>query len=137
MADDGGLSRFQRRMQAIPREVRAAVKPALVSAAEDVADVQRGLAPTDTGALRDSIAVTGPGQTTPAYSQPGGSRVVGENQAAVTVGSSEVRYAHLQEYGTDKMQAQPYFWPGFRLARKKASAKIKRAMSKAIREART
>jgi HK97 gp10 family phage protein len=130
---DGGLSSFQRRMRAIPEAVRRAVGPSLVAAAEQVADAQRALAPVDEGDLRASIAVTGPGQATPPYSQPGGSALVPENAAAVTVGSSEVRYPHLQEFGTTFHPAQPFFWPGFRLSRKAALAKIKRSIGKAIR----
>jgi len=132
---DGGLSSFQRRMRAIPEAVRQAVGPSLVAAAEGVADAQRALAPVDEGELRASIKVTGPGQTTPPYSQPGGAVTVPENAAAVTVGNSEVRYPHLQEFGTTFAPAQPFFWPGFRLARKAATAKIKRAIGKAVRAA--
>ena len=132
---DGGLSSFQRRMRAIPEAVRQAVGPALVAAAEGVAETQRALAPVDEGGLRASIKVTGPGQTTPAYSQPGGAFTVPENAAAVTAGNSEVRYPHLQEFGTTFHQAQPFFWPGFRLTRKAAVAKIKRAIGKAVRAA--
>lgn len=139
MADDGGLSSFQRRMRAIPKAARAAVAPALVKSAEEIADVMRGLAPDDpaTGApdLKSSIAVTGPGQSTPPYSQPGGSKIVEENAAAITVGNADVRYPHLQEYGTTHHAAQPFFWPGFRLGRKRALARIKRAIGKAIKEA--
>lgn len=132
---DSGLPSFQRRMKAIPKAAREAVAPALVSAGEDVAGVMRALAPVDEGALKASIAVTGPGQMTPPYSQPGGASVVPENKAAVTVGSPEVRYAHLQEYGTTKHPAHPFFWPAFRLTRKRAAAKIKRAIGKAVRAA--
>ena len=45
MADDGGLAKFQRRMQAIPEAAREAVKPALLKAADITAGVQRSLAP--------------------------------------------------------------------------------------------
>lgn len=136
MADDGGLARFQRRMAAIPVAARAAVQPALVKGAEEIAALQRGLAPRDEGALIESIAVTGPGQTTPPYSQPGGSTVVPENMAMITAGNTDVRYPHLQEYGTSHHAAQPFFWPGFRLGRTRALNRIKRAVGKAIREAR-
>lgn len=132
-----GLASFQARMKAIPKAARKSVEPALIAAAYDVADVQEALAPEDSGDLKGSFAVTGPGKTTPAYSQPGGSMSVPENQVAITVGNTDVRYPHLAEYGTANAPAQPYFWPGFRLARKKAQAKIKRAIGKAIREARS
>lgn len=136
MADDGGLSSFQRRMAAIPKAARAAVQPALLTGANEIAAIQRSLAPKDEGKLIDSIEVTGPGQQTPAYSQPGGSMTVPENAVAVTVGNTNTRYPHLQEYGTTHHAAQPFFWPGYRLGRTRAMNRVKRAIAKAIREAR-
>ena len=121
-------------MKAIPNAVRDAVKPALIASAEETAAFQRALAPVDTGRLRDSIAVTPPGHPTPAYSQPGGSRVAGDNEAVITVGNSDVRYPHLVEYGSTEAPAQPFFWPAFRLNRKRAANRIKRAIGKAVRE---
>ena len=85
--------------------------------------------------MEGSVAVTPPGQSTPAYSQPGGATVAGSNQALVTVGNTDVRYPHLLEFGTTRTPAQPFFWPGFRLSRKRAENRIKRAISKAIKEA--
>ncbi len=133
-----GLASFQRRMQAIPQAVRQAVAPSLIRAAGIVADVITSLAPDDPTTqapdLKTSIAVTGPGQQTPPYSQPGGEAVVPENAAAVTAGNSDVRYPHLVEFGTKHAAAQPYFWPGFRLSRKRAAGVIKRGIGKAIRD---
>lgn len=136
MADDGGLARFQRRMNAIPKAVREAVVPAVVKGADELADGMRSLAETsrDTGALIDSITVTRPGQQTPPYSQPGGSYQVKETEAVVTVGNSDVRYPHLVEYGTKKAPALPFFWPSVRTRGKRARDRIKRAVRKAIKQ---
>lgn len=120
-------------MRAIPQDVREAVKPALIQGANEIAALQRQLAPVDQGDLRDSIAVTAPGTATPEYSQPGGSRVAGELEAIVTVGDHTVRYPHLVEYGTTAAAGQPFWWPGFRFGRKRASNRIKRAIGKAVR----
>jgi hypothetical protein len=60
-----GLASFQARMAAVPLRAREAVGPAVVAGAEIVAETQRGLAARDTGAMAGSIAVTGPGQSTP------------------------------------------------------------------------
>lgn len=136
LMSDGGLSSFQRRMRAIPKEARKAVTPAVMASAYDIADIMEGMAPEDSGDLVNSIAVTGPGQQTPPYSQPGGSMTVPENAAAITVGNTDVRYPHLQEYGTRHHAAQPFFWPGYRMGRKRALNKIKRAIGKAIKGAR-
>jgi HK97 gp10 family phage protein len=128
-----GLASFQRRMRAIPKAAVTAVGPALIAGADRIADTMRDLAPVDEGDLRLSINVTGPGEATPAYSQPGGAVVVGPNAAAITVGNTNVRYPHLVEHGTKHAAAQPFFWPGFRLSRKAALGGIKRAIGKAIK----
>jgi HK97 gp10 family phage protein len=130
-----GISRLQQRLAAIPKRVKEQVRPALVQAAEEVAATQRRLAEAsrDTGDLIDSIAVTPPGASTPAYSQPGGSRVAGENEALVTAGNDAVRYPHLVEYGTAHAAAQPFFWPGFRLVRKRAANRVKRVIRNAVK----
>ena len=130
---DGGLDRMNRRFAAVLRNVKEVVEPALVKGAEEIAATQRQLAPEDTGALKDSITVTPPGGTTPAYSQPGGSRTAKENEAIVTAGNAAVRYPHLVEHGTSEAPAQPFFWPGFRLTRARAQNRIKRSISKAVR----
>lgn len=134
MANDGGLSRIQQRLNAIPREVKAALEPALLKQAETIAATMRQLAPVRTGELRDSIAVTGPGQMTPPYSQPGGATVVPLTGVMITVGGEEVRYPHLVEYGTKHAHAQPFFWPAYRLHRDKAKRALKRAASAAVRK---
>lgn len=138
MAFDNGLARFNRRMEAIPKAVREAVTPALLKSGVELASAMKRLAETsrDSGDLIDSIAVTGPGQSTPPYSQPGGSKVVPANAVIVTVGNSDVRYPHLVEYGTKNAAAQPFFWPAFRLMRKRIEGRIKRAITKAVRDAR-
>ena len=128
--------RLKRRLAAIPKAVKDAVGPALAKSGNELAGTMKQLAPVETGALRDSIAVTLPGEATPPYSQPGGSRVAGETEVIVTAGDEAVRYAHLVEYGTSDTQAQPFFWPAYRLNKKRLANRIKRAVGKAVREAR-
>ncbi|WP_011581223.1 MULTISPECIES: HK97-gp10 family putative phage morphogenesis protein [Chelativorans] len=134
MAKSAQLARLQQRLDAIPKAVKKAVEPALKKSGDEMAASMRHLAPVDTGELRDSIEVTAPGQSTPRYSQPGGSREAAENEVLITAGNSDVRYAHLVEYGTADTEAQPFFWPAFRLNRKRATNRIKRAISKAVKE---
>lgn len=127
--------RLKRRLDAIPRAVKAAVAPALITAGRDLSVTIRLLAPVDSGDLRNSIHITAPGETTPPYSQPEGSTTAGENQVLITAGDSDVRYAHLVEHGTADAPAKPFFWPAYRLQKKKLSNRIKRAIRKAVRDA--
>ena len=92
------------------------------------------LAPEDEGDLKASIAVTGPGRQTPAYSQPGGAMTVPENAVAVTVGDVDVRYPHLVEHGTKNAHAQPFFWPAVRLHQTKATRAIKSAIGRSVKK---
>lgn len=134
MADDGGIGRLKARLAAIPNDVKAAVGPALLKQGNAMADTMRSFAPVDSGKLRDSIAVTPPDASTPAFSTPGGRMVVPETSVAVTAGNSDVRYAHLVEHGTVKMHAEPFFWPAVRLHNKKAQKAIKGAISRAVKK---
>jgi HK97 gp10 family phage protein len=134
VAKSAQLLRLERRMAAIPAAVREAVAPAVVKAGERLAATMRQLAPEDTGALKESIAVTLPGHMTPPYSQPGGMRVAGELEVLVTVGGEEVRYPHLVEYGTSDTDAQPFFWPAVRMDQKTNRNAIRRAAAKAVRD---
>jgi HK97 gp10 family phage protein len=133
MASDQ-LERLKRRLEAIPKVVKEALGPALEKSGAELASRMQTLAPVDTGRLRNSIKVTLPGETTPPYSQPGGSRTAKENEVIVTAGDAKTRYAHLVEYGTTKAPAHPYFWPAFRLTRDRIKRRLKRAVSKAVKE---
>jgi HK97 gp10 family phage protein len=136
MPDSDQLARLSRRLEAIPREVREAVKPSLEKSGQELVGAIKQLAETsrDTGALIDSIQMTPGGQSTPPYSQPGGSMIVPDNAVAVTVGNEKVRYPHLVEYGTSKMAAEPFFWPAYRLLKKRMANRIKRSISKAVKQ---
>jgi HK97 gp10 family phage protein len=128
------LRRLQRRLDAVPQAVKDAVKPALERSGQELVGQMQNLAPEDSGDLKRSIVMTPGGSSTPAYSQPGGSMVVAENAVAITAGNKDVRYPHLVEYGTTDTEAQPYFWPAFRLMRRRLQNRIKRSISKAVRE---
>lgn len=132
-----GLAETMAAFDRIARAPREAVLPALTKSGNELAAAQKALAETsrDTGALIDSIAVTMPGHATPAYSQPGGSRVAGETEVIVTAGNSDVRYAHLVEFGTSDAEAQPFFWPALRLLRMRLQNRINRAAKKAVKDA--
>lgn len=128
--------RLEARLDAIPKAVRAAVVPALITSGNELAAMMKRLAETsrDSGDLIDSIEVTAPGQSTPPYSQPGGARVASETEVLVTAGNEDVRYPHLVEFGTVDTDPQPFFWPAFRLLKKRIDNRIKRAIGKAVRD---
>ncbi|AEH79577.1 phage protein, HK97, GP10 [Sinorhizobium meliloti SM11] len=133
--DDGGLANFNKRMKALGNAPAAMIDKVLLRAARRVAVKQRIAAPEDTGALKRSIAITAPGETTPPYSQPGGSHIAGEHEVLITAGNSDVRYAHLVEHGTAETEAQPFFLNTFHQERAKELRTVKREGMKIIRNA--
>jgi HK97 gp10 family phage protein len=115
--------------------------------ADEMVDLARNFVPVHTGALRDSIVATGPGGTPPAYSQGGGHGEVPQGSYAVSAGNSKVRYAHMVEYGTKPHEnagefpgtanpgahRQPFFWPAYRVIRKKMRNRARAALRKAVK----
>lgn len=126
---------LEKRLQAIAPEVVAAAVPAVIKGAEEIAAAMRALVPVDDGDLKASIAVTGPGEETPAYAMEGGKRTAGPNQALVTVGNEKVRHGHLQEFGTVKQEAQPFMLPAYRLLKDRVQRRISRAIGQAVKKA--
>lgn len=137
-----------KRLAAIAPEIKARVLSALVKSAEEVADKARALAEASrrTGDTIESIAVTGPGQTTPGYAQGGQSVQAGELQALVTVGNPDVRTAHLVEFGTGERQhadgastgtmpAKPFLLPAWRLSKARVQRRIQTAISRGVKDA--
>lgn len=114
----------------------------------EMVGIARNYAPKDSGDLSESIVMTPGGQVTPSYSQPGGAQVVPEHAALITAGNTKVRYPHLVEYGArahiaggkfkgaqiPAIPPQPYFWPAFRMIRRRFRARMSRAVNKAAKE---
>lgn len=146
-----GLKQLSRKLKRIPQAAKDEAVKAVVQGANEIAAIQRNLAPVDDGDLKDSIHVTKPGETTPPYSQPGGATTARDEQAIVTAGNTKVRYAHLVEFGTAPhinggmfagsdhpgAKAQPFFWPGYRAVRKRVRSRVTREINKAIKKAAT
>lgn len=144
-----GLDKLRRKLREIPEAAKAAARLTVVEEAGRMAGLMKGLVPRKSGELHDSIHVTGPGETTPPYSQPGGAQVAGPEQAIITAGDTDVRYAHLVEYGTAPhinggmfegsmhpgAKAQPFFWPAYRALRGKAKRKIGSTITKSMKQA--
>ena len=122
-------------LRRLPDGILGDLRPALVRSAQDVADAAEALVPEAEGDLLGSITVTGPNETTPPYAAGGGNVTAMPNQALVTVGSTDVRHGHLQEFGTVHHAPQPFLRPAWRLKRRKVEARIRRAIAAAIRKA--
>lgn len=114
-------------------EIETALEQANGQSAHDMVGIARGYVPVRTGALRDSLRAVAPGDLPPRYSQ--GGKASGKAIAwLVTVGNSAVRYAHFVEFGTATgSPAQPYFFPAYRLIKRRHRGRVTRAINKTLK----
>lgn len=119
--------RLLARLKAKIPKIEDAVEDASETSAEEMAEMMRRLVPVRTGALRDSIAVTGPGETTP------GGKAVPQGAVMITAGNKQAFYAAMVEFGTVDTPAANFFFSSYRANRKRAKGRIARAISKAIK----
>ena len=113
-----GERKVLKRFAALPADVRAKVRPAVVQGAEEIAAFSRGLAPVETGALRDSIQTRD-----------------GDHDLAreVVAGSEAVFYARWVEFGTPEAPSHPFFFVSYRALKRRVRRRIANAVRRAIR----
>lgn len=130
-----GLEQLQRRWSAIPAKVKAAVEAAMERVAEDVVRDMRKLAPKGaTGDLVRSISWTWgeapKGSMTIGKTEQG--RAYGAMVLTIYAGGGDAFYARFQEFGTVDMAANPFFFPVWRIWRRRVRGRIAAAIRRAI-----
>lgn len=134
-----GLENLRRKLKAMPQRIEAQIRAALEKSADEIVAMAKALVPVDSGALRDSIGWTW-------GDPPSGAMVLGtakEGEMRITIyagtrdkklGDADAFYARFVEFGTQKMSAQPFFYPSYRANKKRARGRITRAINKAVKE---
>ncbi len=134
-------------LERTPAVAVQAAAQAMEEGAEEIVAFMKAAAPVDTGRLRNSIAWTW-------GDVPKGSVVIGEIRSGQNKGRQygtlritfyvglrgagdydKGYYAHMVEFGTKKMPAQPFFIPAWRANKAKFKRKIRTAVRRAIKEA--
>lgn len=113
-----GLARLKARWARIPAAMRAQVRPAIDTGADELVAFQQRLAPVDDGTLRASIR-----------------KEEGPHMLAVDVkaGSRKAFYARFVEFGVHGRPAHPFFYPPYRALKRRIRSRIGRAIGKAVR----
>lgn len=136
---EASIRAMERRFAAIPVKVREAVRYAMADQADKLVEEMFNLAPKDTYELVSSIGWTwgdAPAGTMAigTVGGPGGTEY-GSMKITIFAGGGDAFHARFQEFGTVDMAANPFFYPVWRLRRRRVRSAISRAMRKAIREA--
>ncbi|SHF05347.1 phage protein, HK97 gp10 family [Kaistia soli DSM 19436] len=145
--------RFRRRIAAMAPAARAEIQKALVEGGNEIAGMAKSFAPKKSGDLAASIGVTIGNYVTENANVRGVQATGGGHDLSVTIHAGDGRafYAAFVEFGTAPHEvggifkgaqhpgsrAHPFFFPAFRLGKKRAKSRISRAVNKAAKKAAT
>lgn len=110
--------------------------------ANEIVAMAKSLVPVDSGALRDSIGWTW-GDAPEGSIQLGKVRASRDGDEAITIyagtrnkslGDADAFYARFVEFGTQHMAPSPFFYPSYRMLKRRVKGRVTRSMKKAIRE---
>lgn len=131
-----GVAKLRKKLEALVAVGREEIKRAMETSADEIVALAKNLVPVDKGDLKDSIGWTW-------GKAPKGAMTLGTVQAnevdsgftiTIFAGNSEAYYARWVEFGTQKMAAQPYFYPSYRALRRRSKSRVTRAVTKAIKK---
>jgi HK97 gp10 family phage protein len=129
MAMNKSVERFKRLTEELQKEVHALAVAELNTQANDLAALIESVAPVHEGTLKTTVKVV-PGKTdTIVRVVAGGYKTVRQS-----VSSKPYDYARADEFGTVNMPAQPFFFPTYRLRKKKIKAAMKRKITASIKK---
>jgi HK97 gp10 family phage protein len=145
------LDRLKKRLEAIPKAARVEIRKALEKGAQEIKTMARVMAPQDSGDLRESIDYT---FGTYEAANPnvrgvvaGGGLADPDLSVTIHAGDAKAFYAAFVEFGTAPhpqggqfagtehpgTPAQPFFFPAYRLLKKRVKGRISRAVRQAAR----
>lgn len=130
MARNESVERFKKLTEKLRDEVRAGAIAELNAQADDLVHTMEAVAPRDKGVLVHTI------RKVPDKKKATVVRIVAGGRETVRLGVSAkpYDYARADEFGTHRMPAKPFFFPTYRLRKKKIIAAMKRKITAAIKK---
>lgn len=143
--------RLKAKLNALPDAVKAEIRKSLETSAGEIVDLAKRFAPVKTGALNASIGYIF-GDYKPDNSNVRGVAAGGGSgsdlTATIYAGDAKAFYARFVEFGTSAhinqgeykgsqnpgMRAEPFFYPAYRLGKKRAIGRLGRAYNTAARK---
>jgi HK97 gp10 family phage protein len=127
------VARFKAMTTELQREIRSQAVADLNEAAVELANQMRALAPLGrTGNLRKSIRVQPGKKDTRVRILAGGPLTT---IAEVRKGSGvKFDYSRAVEFGTRTSRAKPFFWPSWRLRKKRIRSKLKSRITRSVKK---
>ncbi|CDZ43192.1 HK97 gp10 family phage protein [Neorhizobium galegae bv. officinalis] len=131
-----GLEKLRRRLERIPAEVRKRAQAELMLQGREINMLQRSLAPKDDLTLAGTIRSEAlPQPEIGVVIRAGGRATTKPVRESEKGNAPEYDYALAQEFGTEEMDANPFFLPAIRVKKKKARNAVRAAARRALRSA--
>lgn len=122
--------RLRRKILSLPAFVRQELGAALQKSGDEITSIQKTLAPEEDGTLKGTIRNTYDESDLRVTMTAGGPETTKPIREGL---SADYDYALAQEFGTKEMPANPFFFPGYRLGKKRAKSRITRGINKAAK----
>lgn len=127
---ESSIQRFKRLTQDLQKEVRENAIDELNAGADELADQMRAVAPQGpTGNLKRSIRKEQGPRPSRVFIKAGGPLTTVKHGSA-----PPYDYANAIEFGTQQNGAHPFFWPSWRLRRKKIRSRMSRRITATIKQ---
>ena len=144
-----GKDEFLAQIGRLPQAIREEVRKALTTSAQEATDLMQRFAPVEQGKLRASIDFTFGEAPEGSLSSTSANARAAKGEAGLSVtmfagdestivtNSRGVRFqnARLQEFGTANMARNPFFFPAYRLTRKRAKSRLQRSVRNGAKKA--
>lgn len=130
-----GLERLKRKLARIPEAVKVRAQADLLQAGREINMQQRRFVPVDDGTLRSSIRTEKLTDGTVGVAIVAGGEATTKSVRKSEKGNAPAYdYALAVEYGTQDMAPEPFFWPGYKIGKKKAKRTVRTGMRRALKQ---
>ncbi len=129
------LAKLDKKLKRLPTVAKEFIRAEMGKVADQVVEMMKRLVPVEDGVLRDSIGWTwgkapkGAGIVAMVKSKMGDDLTI-----TIYAGSVEAYYARWQEFGTQDLPAQPFFYVSWRASRKEAVRQVRKASRQAAKK---
>lgn len=129
------LAKLDKKLKRLPTVAKDLIRAEMGKVADQVVEMMKRLVPVEDGVLRDSIGWTwgkapkGAGIVATVKSKMGDDLTI-----TIYAGSVEAYYARWQEFGTQDLPAQPFFYVSWRASRKEAVRQVRKASRQAAKK---
>lgn len=131
-----GIEKMMRRLERIPDEVRRRAKAEFMLGGREINMLQRSLVPKDDLTLAGTIRSEPlPDPQIGVVILAGGDATTKPVRETEKGNSPEYDYALAQEFGTEKMAANPFFRVAIRVKKRQVRNRVRAAARKALRSA--